>query len=74
MDDMTKALEDALRGLDYPAPRSKLIAKAIENGAPPAVIARLRELPETSDFLNPDQLKDALGVWVTPTIPGRGWE
>jgi glyoxylase-like metal-dependent hydrolase (beta-lactamase superfamily II) len=70
MDD--RDLRDALRGLDFPAPRNKLIAKAIENGAAPEVIARIRELPETADYHDPQALKDALGVDVyMPELDAR---
>ena len=73
MDDVTNELEQALRGLDYPAPRAKLITKALENGASSAVIRRLEEFPETADFLNEDQLRERLGVTVRGTQP-HGWE
>jgi hypothetical protein len=73
MDDLTKALEEALHGLDYPATRSKLITKALENGASGAVIERLREFPETADFLNEEELKRDLGVTVRGEQP-HGWE
>ena len=73
MDDLTKALEEALHGLDYPATRSKLITKALENAAPSAVIERLHEFPETADFLNEEQLHRELGVTVRGEQP-RGWE
>jgi hypothetical protein len=72
MDQMT--LVDALRGLDFPAPRNKLIAKAIENRAPWDVIERIRELPETADFHDPDQLRQALGVEIPEARPAGGWE
>ena len=67
-------LAQALRGLDFPAPRNKLIAKAIENQAPLEVIARIRELPETSDFLRPEDLTRALGVDVPGVAQPHGWE
>lgn len=67
-------LEDALRGLDFPAPRNKLIAKAIENGAPYEVIERIRQLPETADYHDPEALREALGVQLPDVHPGRGWE
>lgn len=67
-------LRDALRGLDFPAPRNKLIAKALENGAPAEVIDRIRRLPETGDYHDPEALRDALGVDVPDVHPGRGWE
>jgi hypothetical protein len=73
IDDRRRDLEDALRGLDYPAPRSKLVAKAFENGASRAAIARILELPETADFLNEEQLHRVLGVTVPGAHP-RGWE
>ena len=68
-----KELEEALRGLDYPAPRGKLVAKALENGASPAVISRILELPETADFLTPDELRRAIGAAVAGEQP-HGWE
>jgi hypothetical protein len=67
------ALEQALQGLDYPAPRSKLIDVALINNAPPRVIEILRDLPETADFVNADRLRDTLGVDVPGTQP-HGWE
>ena len=67
-------LHDALRGLDFPAPRNKLIAKALENGAAADVINRIRQLPETADFHNPAELEDALGVTMPEEHPGREWE
>jgi len=72
-DDLTKQLVDSLRGLDYPAPRNKLVSQALENGAPPEVIDRLLELPETADFLNEEELRRGLGVHVPGTHP-HGWE
>ena len=69
----TKELEDALRGLDYPAPRGKLVATALANGASPEAVRRILELPETADFLNEEELHLTLGV----TVPGEhphGWE
>ena len=72
-DTPTKELEAALRGLDYPAPRAKLLSVAILNGASPEVIERLLALPETADFLNEEQLHAVLGV----TVPGEhphDWE
>ena len=52
MDELKNELEEALRGIDHPAPRSKLITIAHQNGASSAVINRLNEFPETADFLN----------------------
>ena len=72
-DPTTKELEEALRGLDYPAPRAKLLTVAHLNRASPEVISRLLALPETADFLNEEQLHRVLGV----TVPGEhphGWE
>jgi hypothetical protein len=73
MDDLTRDLEEALRGLDYPAPRSKLVATAIVNRASPAALHRLLELPETADFVNADELHHTLGVFVVGERP-HGWE
>lgn len=72
-DRMIEELEAALRGLDYPAPRSKLVSTAMANGASPAAIDRLLELPETADFLNEEALRRTLGVDVPGERP-RGWE
>jgi hypothetical protein len=73
MRNRTRSLEAALRGLDYPAPRSKLVATAIENGASAETVGRLLELPETADFLNEEDLRRALGVTVVGSHP-HGWE
>lgn len=64
----------ALRGLDFPAPRNKLIAKAQENGAPDRIIEAIRELPETTDFHDADELSQALGVRIPEERPRGGWE
>lgn len=66
-------LEAALRGLDYPAPRAKLLTFAHLNGASPEAISRILELPETADFLNEEALHRALGVTVHGEHP-HGWE
>ena len=50
-----------LRGLDYPAPRNKLVAKALENGAPVEVTEKIAGLPETADFLSEDEVWRAYG-------------
>jgi hypothetical protein len=73
VDDLTKDLEEALQGLDYPAPRNKLVTKALENGASPAALDRILELPETADFVNAEQLRQTLGVTVPGAHP-HGWE
>jgi hypothetical protein len=67
-------IQNALRGLDFPAPRNKLIAKAVENNASIDVIERIRELPETADFHSPAELHEALGVTLPEEHPGREWE
>jgi hypothetical protein len=72
-DSTTKELETALHGLDYPAPRAKLLSVAHLNGASPEAINRILELPETADFLNEEQLQRALGVSVPGEHP-HGWE
>jgi hypothetical protein len=69
----TKELETALHGLDYPAPRAKLLSVAYLNGASPAVVNRILELPETADFLNEEELHRTLGVTVHGERP-HGWE
>ena len=72
-DPTTKELEDALQGLDYPAPRAKLVTTALANGASPAAVRRILELPETADFVNEEELRRTLGVTVSGTHP-HGWE
>ena len=67
-------LEQALSGLDYPAPRNKLIETAKNNNASSHVIARLQALPETADYRDPEQLQAALGVDVPATRPRGGWQ
>ena len=69
----TEELEAAFRGLDYPAPRAKLLTAAYGNGASPAVIDRILELPETADFLNEEALQRTFGVTVHGEHP-HGWE
>jgi hypothetical protein len=72
-DSTTSELEAALRGLDYPAPRAKLLTVAHLNGASPEAISRIMELPETADFLNEEALHRELGVTVRGEHP-HGWE
>ena len=72
-DPTTEELEAALRGLDYPAPRGKLVAVARANGASPETVNRLLELPETADFLNEEDLRRKLGITVRGERP-HGWE
>ena len=72
-DPTTKELEDALRGLDYPAPRAKLVTIARTNGASPEALRRILELPETADFVNEEELRRTLGVSVSGTHP-HSWE
>ena len=69
----TEELEAAFRGLDYPAPRAKLLSIADANGAAPAVIERILTLPETADFINEDALRRTFGVTVHGEQP-HGWE
>ena len=71
--DATREMEAALRGLDYPAPRAKLLSIAYLNGASPEVVSRLMERPETADFINEEQLLRELGVRVPGEHP-HGWE
>lgn len=67
-------LERALQGLDYPAPRNKLVSLAVANQAPQQVIDRLMQLEETADFMTEDDLRNALGVTVPGERPEGGWE
>lgn len=69
----TEELEAAFRGLDYPAPRAKLLSIADANGAAPAVIERILALPETADFIDEDALRRTFGVTVHGEQP-HGWE
>ena len=66
-------LQAAFHGLDYPAPRAKLLTVAHLNGASPAVVHRILELPETADFLNEEALRNTFGVSVHGEQP-HGWE
>ena len=68
------ALENALRDLDYPATRGKLVELANENKALGHAIAAILELPETADFHDPAQLREALGIDVPGVKPTGGWE
>jgi hypothetical protein len=65
--------EAALRGLDYPAPRNKLLSVAALNHASTRVIDRILELPETADFVNEEQLRSTFGITVHGETP-HGWE
>lgn len=69
----TEELEAAFHGLDYPAPRAKLLTVAYQNGASLSVVNRILELPETADFLNEDALRRTFGVIVHGEHP-HGWE
>jgi hypothetical protein len=73
MNNLTNEIEAALRGLDYPATRSKLLTVAFENGASRDVVDRILDFPETADFLNEHALEQALGVRVPGAHP-HGWE
>jgi hypothetical protein len=66
-------LQTALRGLDYPATRSKLVTVALQNGASRAIIDRILELPETADFVDEDALERVFGVRVPGAHP-EGWQ
>ena len=55
--------DDARRyfeGVDYPASKADLLAAAQANNAPESFIARLRDLPEGSEFSGPEEAEDAL--------------
>ena len=66
-------LETAFHGLDYPAPRAKLLTVAYQNNATASVVDRILELPETADFLNEDALRQTFGATVHGEHP-HGWE
>jgi hypothetical protein len=70
---MASEMEAALRGLDYPAPRAKLLEVAGLNHASSRVMNRILSLPETADFLNEEQLRKEFGVTVHGEHP-HGWE
>jgi hypothetical protein len=72
-DPMASEMEAALRGLDYPAPRAKLLEVAGLNHASSRVMNRILSLPETADFLNEEQLRKEFGVTVHGEHP-HGWE
>ena len=72
-DSTARQLEAALQGLDYPAPRAKLLSFAYLNGASPEAVGRILELPETADFMNEEELRRTLGVRVHGKHPD-GWE
>jgi hypothetical protein len=72
VDSLHEQLRDALRGLDYPATLSKVLTVALQNGAAPAVIERLRN-SHRGDFLNADMLEQEFGVRVPGSEP-HGWE
>jgi hypothetical protein len=67
-------LERALAGLDYPAPRNKLIEVAKINNASAHVIERLLELSETADFQDESELHESLGIDVPGNRPEGGWQ
>lgn len=46
----------------WPADRDALVAKAEENSAPDAVLARLRRLPAGQEFANVQDVSQALGI------------
>ena len=72
--DEKTALQDALKDLDYPATREKVVELAKENNAPRHAIAAILDLPETADFHDPAQLRQALGIDVPGVKPAGGWE
>jgi hypothetical protein len=72
VDSLNEELRAALRGLDYPATLSKLVTVALQNGAPPAVVERLRH-SHRPDFINADVLEQEFGVRVPGSEP-HGWE
>jgi hypothetical protein len=69
----TEELEAAFHGLDYPAPRAKLLSIAYQNNAAPAVVDRILALPETADFIDEDALRRTFHVTVHGEHP-HGWE
>ena len=72
--DEKTALQDALKDLDYPATREKVVELAKENNAPRDAIAAILQLPETADFHDSAQLQQALGIAVPGVKPAGGWE
>ncbi len=49
-----------LEGVDYPASKADLLTAAQANNAPESFLARLRDLPEGSEFSGPEAAADAL--------------
>ncbi len=49
-----------LRDVDYPADPQELVSVAESNGAPAALIERLRNLPKAATFSDPDEVTEAL--------------
>ena len=72
-DPTTKELEDALRGLDYPAPRAKLVTTARATERLLRSSNAFWSCPETADFVNQEELRRTLGVNVPGEHP-HGWE
>jgi hypothetical protein len=53
-------IQQYLGGIDYPADKNDLIAKARDNGAPDDVIRNLENLPEEEQFEAPADVTLAL--------------
>ena len=49
-----------LKGMDYPATRDEVVAKAEENGASDEVLEQLRGMG-SDNFTGPDDVMEALG-------------
>ena len=56
------AIAEALGKEVWPADRDTLVSKALEGGAPDAVLAQLRRLPEGTRFTNVQEVAEALGL------------
>jgi hypothetical protein len=60
--DRRAALAEALGKEVWPADRAALVAKAEESGAPDGVLAQLRGLPDGQQFVNVQEVAQALGI------------
>jgi hypothetical protein len=60
--DRRAALAEALGKEVWPADRAALVAKAEESGAPDGVLGQLRGLPDGQQFVNLQEVAQALGI------------
>jgi hypothetical protein len=55
-----RAIRRYLRDADYPAKQQDLVSKAESEGAPAALLERLRNLQKDTEFSDPDEVAEAL--------------